>query len=60
MAGPKGKQPRKAASSFGEFASTFAKELGSLGKTVRKGPKTDFVANPDVAKKKAKKAYSGS
>ena len=56
---PKGKQPRKPVKSFGEFASSFASELKSLGDGVRKGPKTDFVANPDVAKKPKKKP-SGS
>ena len=55
----KGKQPRKAVSSFGEFASTFAKELGSLAGSAKRGPKTDFVARPTVAKKKKKKR-SGS
>ena len=50
-----GKQPRKPAKSFGEFASSFADELGKLGKAVTRGPKTDFVANPDVAKGPKKK-----
>ena len=61
-----GKQPRKPAKSFSEFASSFADELGSLASAARKGPKTSYANTADIdaasiarekERKKRKPAY---
>ena len=55
MAGPKGKQPRKPSKSFGEFASSFAKKLGSLVNKDKRTKTMIYTENPDIAQGPKKK-----